>query len=76
MNEAKTSTYTCDICGVEMEWEETDEIHGELWGCEKCGLCFCSKCFIDRYGRDKYMEMMQGSDVILCPNCYREVTEL
>lgn len=64
--------YTCDFCGFEMEWDATDEAHGGLWGCEKCGACFCSKCFIDRHGKDKYMEMMQGSDLIFCPNCYEE----
>lgn len=43
-------TYTCDLCGFEMEWDASDLVHGEMWGCEKCGDTFCSKCFIDRHG--------------------------
>ena len=54
-------TYTCDLCGFEMEWDASDLVHGEMWGCEKCGDTFCSKCFIDRHGRKEYMKMMQGS---------------
>lgn len=28
-------TYTCDLCGFEMEWDASDLVHGEMWGCEK-----------------------------------------
>ena len=66
-------TYTCDLCGFEMEWDASDLVHGEMWGCEKCGDTFCSKCFINRHGRKEYMEMMQGSDLVYCPDCYEEV---
>lgn len=66
-------TYTCDLCGFEMEWDASDLVHGEMWGCEKCGDTFCSKCFIDRHGRKEYMKMMQDSDLIYCPVCYEEV---
>lgn len=48
-----TDTYTCDVCGFEMAWDASDLVHGEMWGCEKCGNSFCSKCFIDRYGRER-----------------------
>lgn len=37
-------TYSCDICGFESEWEVNDDVHGELWSCEKCGKIFCTKC--------------------------------
>ena len=47
----------------------------EVWGCEKCGQVFCSKCFIDRYGFASYMEMMQDFDLILCPDCYEKEKE-
>lgn len=66
-------TYTCDLCGFEMEWDASDLVHGEMWGCEKYGDTFCSKCFIDRHGRKEYMKMMQDSDLIYCPACYEEV---
>lgn len=28
-------TYTCDLCGFEMEWDASDLVHGEMWGCER-----------------------------------------
>lgn len=62
--------YTCDYCGIEMKWDGTDDTHGEMWGCEKCGDAFCTKCFIDRHGKDKWLSMMQDSSYILCPTCY------
>ena len=42
-----TDTYVCDICGFEGKFDTDNDIHGELWGCERCGDTFCSKCFID-----------------------------
>ena len=42
---------------------------------EKCGDIFCSKCFIDRYGAEEYMRMMQQSDLIYCPSCWEKVRE-
>lgn len=66
----KKDTYTCDTCGFENKWNANDDVHGELWGCEKCGNMFCSKCFIEKHGRTSYMSMMQGSDYLLCPDCY------
>lgn len=61
-----SGTYSCDICGFEMQWDASDLVHGEMWGCEKCGDTFCSKCFIDHYGRKEYMRMMQQGDLIYC----------
>ena len=52
----KNDSYTCDFCNFEMGWEQKDDVHGEMWGCEKCGDNFCSKCFIDRYGKNEYMK--------------------
>lgn len=66
----ESNTYACDICGVEMKWDASDDVHGEMWGCEKCGDAFCSKCFIDRHGRGEYMKMMKHSDLIYCPSCW------
>ena len=45
-----TDTYVCDICGFEGKFDTDNDIHGELWVCERCGDTFCSKCFIDRMG--------------------------
>ncbi len=70
-----SDTYSCDICGFEMQWDASDLVHGEMWGCEKCGDIFCSKCFIDRYGAEEYMRMMQQSDLIYCPSCWEKVRE-
>lgn len=68
-------SYECDFCGFKLPWEASDEVHGEMWGCEECGKAFCSKCFIDRFGRTEYMKMMQGSDRIYCPDCWSKHRE-
>lgn len=68
-----SDTYSCDICGFEMQWDASDLIHGEMWECDKCGYTFCSKCFIDRYGREEYTRMMQKSDFVYCPSCWKKV---
>lgn len=65
-----TARYSCDVCGFEMDWDGSDEVHGEMWGCERCGTTFCSKCFQDKFGQKQYMDMMQNSDLVLCPDCY------
>lgn len=65
-----TDTYVCDICGFEGKFDTDDDIHGELWGCERCGDTFCSKCFIDRMEEEDYWKMMRDSDLIMCPICY------
>lgn len=67
------SVYECDICGFESKWDDYDEKNGELWGCENCGTTFCSKCFIDRHGQKQYIDMMKGSDLIYCPDCYEKI---
>lgn len=67
--------YTCDICGFEMKWDGHDEVHGDMWGCEKCGSTFCSKCFKDKYGEKAYQSMMQDFDLILCPDCYEKKSQ-
>lgn len=74
MYNAEKDTYVCDFCGFETSWESRDELHGEIWFCEKfkCEKCFCSKCFIDKFGKEVYFDMMQNSPIILCPDCYEE----
>lgn len=62
--------YSCDICGFEGVWDITDDVHGTLWGCEKCGATFCTKCFVDKMGQKIYWDMMRSHDLILCPECY------
>lgn len=69
---SEDDTYSCDCCGFRDKWDGTDGIHGELWGCEKCGDTFCSKCFIDKLGSSEYMSMMQEADRIYCPECWEK----
>ena len=66
----RNDAYSCDYCGFEIKWDDSDDVHGEMWGCEECGATFCSKCFIDRFGPSSYVEMMQNFDLIMCPDCY------
>lgn len=68
-------TYSCDICGFENEWEASDEVQGELWSCEKCGHIFCTKCFVDKFGRKEYMEMINNADQVYCPDCWEKRRE-
>ena len=65
-----SDVYDCDFCGVEIPWDGSDDVHGEIWECEVCGHTFCSKCFIDRYGRDSFTRMLQDFDKVLCPVCF------
>lgn len=72
MYSMKRDTYTCDLCGCELDWGGCDDVHGTMWGCERCEIDFCSKCFIDRHGREIFEDMLQNGDKVLCPNCYGE----
>lgn len=63
------SEYQCDFCGFVGKWDESDEAHGDLWGCEVCGATFCSKCLKDKVGTDGYKKIMRENDIITCPNC-------
>ena len=75
MYHEKTDTYSCDICGFEMGWEDHDYEHGDLWSCERCGATFCTKCSVEQIGRKAYDEMMQGGGYILCPDCETKIEE-
>lgn len=66
------NTYTCDICGFASPWDKSDDIHGNMWSCEKCGNHFCSKCFIDTFGAAGYAEMMRKSHRVYCPACWEK----
>ena len=48
---------------------DTLEHGGELWSCELCGATLCTKCYVERHGRQNYDEMMWSGGYILCPNC-------
>lgn len=69
MGYVNEDTYECDFCGFVGSWDGTDDVNGELWGCEICGRIFCSKCLMDAIGKDKYFNIMQESDLIVCPDC-------
>ena len=67
-----TGLYSCDICDFEMTWDRNDDLHGGMWGCEKCESHFCSKCFIDRHGVVALRRMLQESGKVLCPTCWED----
>lgn len=69
------NTYECDYCGTEMRFDERDDIHGVLWGCEACETTWCTKCFIDRHGLTAYEKMLRENDRIYCPSCYEQHKE-
>lgn len=65
-------TYSCDFCGFTEKWDETDDVHGDMWSCEKCGTIICSKCMIEAIGEREYLSMMQEGDCVLCPDCVKK----
>lgn len=69
MYNQKDDTYTCDFCDFVIKWDGSDEYHGTMWECEKCGITFCSKCLKDAIGERGYEAMMRDSDRVLCPDC-------
>lgn len=32
----------------------------------------CAKCFKDKFGENEYYRMMQGFDLICCPDCFEK----
>lgn len=70
MYEMSTDMCTCDFCGVRMKFDETSETHGNMFGCEKCGREFCSRCFKKAYGNKKFDKMLTEEAEVLCPACY------
>lgn len=68
-------TYICDWCGIELEWNASDENRGSMWGCEECESSFCAKCFSERHGMAAYVKMMQESNLIYCPECFEKHKE-
>lgn len=78
-DDSMEDTYTCDICGFRSKWEAEEDLneggHGSLWGCDKCGGTFCSKCFIERHGLKNYWNMMQNMSNVYCPDCYEKTAK-
>lgn len=72
MYSTETDLYQCDFCDFEEKWYVKDEIHGNLWGCERCGNIFCTKCFKDKLGEANYYQMMKGFNLICCPDCFEK----
>lgn len=66
------STYSCDVCGFEGEWDAHDDIHGDIWECECCGTHFCTDCFVKEVGREAFDRMMRESDRVLCVKHFQE----
>ena len=62
--------YECDYCGTQSKFDEQDDTRGSMWGCEKCNVDFCTKCFVDKCGRDAFEFMLRDGDKVLCPACY------
>lgn len=70
--EEETDVYTCEWCGFQEDWGDSDAIHGVMWSCEICGKAFCSACFIKKHTLLGYKYMTYDDDVIKCPDCYRK----
>lgn len=70
----KDEIYQCKYCGTDIPWNGGDDRKGTIWGCEgdSCGVDFCRQCFIDRFGIQSFLDMVNKEDKILCPNCHAE----
>lgn len=66
--------YTCKYCGTMIDWEADDECKGSIWSCEElgCGETFCRQCFVHKYETEGFSCMVNGDDIIRCPNCYEK----
>jgi len=62
--------YTCAYCKTDISWEGADDRNGNIWGCDKCGIDFCTKCFIDSEGSEAFQHMMNSMNDTLCPECF------
>ena len=75
MYKAEGDTYVCDICGHEHWWGGGGPGQGDygwnIWECEKCGGHFCTGCWIKKLGVDAFYDMINESDDVLCPDCYK-----
>ena len=40
-----SGTYSCDICGFEMQWDASDLVHGEMWGLREVRRHFLLQVF-------------------------------
>ena len=62
----------CQWCLAEIDWDGADEQGRAIWGCEKCGRCFCENCFQDKHGIKVLHDMViaESQKEILCPDCY------
>lgn len=63
-------TYICDTCGFEEKWDAHDDRRGDMWECEHCGKHFCTRCFVDKLGRESFDKMLSETDFVLCADCY------
>lgn len=44
---------------------------GAIWGCEVCeSKHFCTACFKERFGSQRFLDMTQNDPLIMCPDCY------
>ena len=67
--------YECDIYGFSEAWDAHDERNRDLWECESCMKHFCTKCFIDKFGRLAFEKMLTDSERVSCPECYVSTIE-
>lgn len=68
----ESEVYECALCGFKGRWDISYDVHGDMWGCEECGIVFCSKCFKDKFGTDAWMLMTNCCPIILCPECFEK----
>lgn len=67
-----SDTYECDICGHREKWSEHDDHRGDMWECENCMTHFCTTCFTKLLGREAFDRMLQKTDFVLCPDCFKK----
>ena len=65
----------CNNCGIVIDWEGSDDVHGSIWCCEECGELACEKCIVDKVGYDRFRAMLVGDEKIKCSKCLNKEME-
>ena len=77
-DETDNKLYECSICHEKIHYQETTDNGNSIWICENqkgksfCDTVFCKKCFIEKFGYDNFIKIVNSGKFILCLECYEK----